>query len=443
MRDVISELSLTYTPEQLSGSVSATTPPDPVLINVSVVNSDPRLAQAIAESVGKKFTSTVGKLETSSQTNSPITVSVVKSASLPGNPFSPKKLVNLLVGIATGAMLALLIGLIRFTLDTGIKNASQLQGLELLASFPKIPKLQMGELFITDNNQFSYRAETFRQIRALILSRRKKIKIIKSKAKYVTIGICSANPAEGKTTTAINLAISFANMGLKAILIETDVRRPTLSENLLQISYINEQSRNLNGFASFVENGKYEIQTTINKNFFIIQSGTVREKSIENITAKKIELILKQLSRKFDVIIFDTSPLLSVSDTLPILPFCDEVIHVVKAKSSRTSEFKRALKLYKQHGANMTGVVLNMTPRHDLSGEYGYGYGYGYGYARTYGYSYANADDKTKVSSNWNFNKNRNLNKKKRSRKIEYQESEQVTLMLDRIKKDLKLNERN
>jgi Mrp family chromosome partitioning ATPase len=301
----------------------------------------------------------------------------------------------------------------------------------------------MGELFITDNNQFSYRAETFRQIRALILSRRKKIKIIKSKAKYVTIGICSANPAEGKTTTAINLAISFANMGLKAILIETDVRRPTLSENLLQISYINEQSRNLNGFASFVENGKYEIQTTINKNFFIIQSGTVREKSIENITAKKIELILKQLSRKFDVIIFDTSPLLSVSDTLPILPFCDEVIHVVKAKSSRTSEFKRALKLYKQHGANMTGVVLNMTPRHDLSGEYGYGYGYGYGYARTYGYSYANADDKTKVSSNWNFNKNRNLNKKKRSRKIEYQESEQVTLMLDRIKKDLKLNERN
>jgi capsular exopolysaccharide synthesis family protein len=277
----------------------------------------------------------------------------------------------------------------------------------------------------------------------MILSRREKLKIIKSKVKSLTIGICSANPSEGKTTTAINLAISFANMGLKVILIETDIRRPTLGENLLKIGYINEQSRNLSGFSNFVENGKYEIETTINKNFFIIQSGKAGEKSIENITAKKIELILKQLSRKFDVIIFDTSPLLSVSDTTPILPFCDEVIHVVKAKSSRTSDFKRVLKLYKQHSANLTGVILNMTPRHDLSGEYGYGYGYGYRYARTYGYSYGNADDKTKVGSNWNFNQIRNLNKKKRSRKIEYQESEQVTLILDRIKKDLKLNKSN
>jgi len=398
MRDVISELSLIYTPEQLSRSVSATTPPDTVLINVSVVNPDPRLAQAIAESVGRQFTSTVGKLETSYQLNSPITVSVVKSASLPGYPFSPKKLVNLLVGIATGAMFALLIGLIRFTLDTGIKNASQLAGNSLIASFPKLKKSQRKDLFVTEANKLSRRAETFRQIRALLLTRSKNVESKRTHLKALTIAICSANPSEGKTTTAINLALSFANMGLKTIIVETDVRLPTLKENLFAIRYLISKDRPVKGFASFLIDGVFEVEPTGNEKLFILQSGPFRERSIEDITSKKVWSLLKKLNPDFDVIIFDTSPLLSVSDALPLLSLCDEVVHVVRAKVTRTSEFKKVLTLYNEHGANLTGVILNMTPRHDLSGEYGYGYGYGYvyGYGNKYKYGYGYGSEKPK-----------------------------------------------
>jgi len=398
MRDVIAELSLPYTPEQLASAVSATSPVDTVLIDVSVINTDPRLAQAIAESLGRQFTSTVGKLETTVQSTSPITVSVVKSASLPTAPFSPKKLVNSLVGIATGAIFALLIGLIRFTLDTGIKNASQLEGLSLIASFPTLKKRKRSELFVTEGHKFTRRAETFRQVRALLLTRSNNLELKKSHLKALTIAICSANPSEGKTTTAINLALSFANMGLKTIIVETDVRLPTLGKNLLAIRYLIEKDQPVKGFASFLFDGIYEVEPTGNENFFILQSGASREKSIEDITSQKVGSLLKKLNPDFDVIIFDTSPILAVSDTMPLLSLCDEVIHVIKAKVTRTSEYKSVLKLYNEHGANLTGVILNMTPRHDLSGEYGYGYGYGYvyGYGNKYKYGYGYGSEKPK-----------------------------------------------
>jgi capsular exopolysaccharide synthesis family protein len=392
MRDVIAELSLPYTPEQLASTISATSPVDTVLIDVTVVSTDPRRAQAIAESLGRQFTSTVGKLETNVRNTSPITVSVVKSASLPSTPFSPKKLVNSLVGIATGLIFALLIGFIRFALDTGVKNESQLEGLSLIASFPIVKKTKSSELYVTEEHKFSLRAETFRQVRALLLTRSNNLDSKITHSKALTIAICSANPSEGKTTTAINLALSFANMGLKTIIVETDTRVPTLGKKLVAIGYQNEEDHPVEGFASFLIDGIYEVEPTANEKLFILRSGVSREKSIENITSPKVGSLLNELNADFDVIIIDTSPVLAVSDTLLFLSLCDEVIHVIKAKVTRKSEFKRALKLYHQHGAKLTGVILNMTPPRDLSGEYGYGYGYGYG--KKYGYGYGSEKPK-------------------------------------------------
>ena len=391
MAKVIARLKLPFSPEQLSNQVSATSPVETVLINVSVVNSDPKLAQKIAEAVGDEFTSTVSRLETFSQGSSPISVSVVKTATLPATPFSPKKLVNNLVGVVSGISLALLFSLIRFLTDTRIKNSGHLVGTSVVARFPKLRRKELGEIILNADHNLSRRTETYRQLRSHILARNGLDTSRKLTNVSLTIGICSANPAEGKTTTSINLGIIFANMGLRTVIVETDVRLPSLERNLQSSGYLPSDYVNAQGFTQFLMDEKYLIRNTANEKLSILSCGKIDTKAIELIDSKRIRALIKKLKLNHDVIIFDTAPLLSVADGTALLSQCDEILHVVKAGCTHVSEFKRCSEIYVEQGATLTGVIMNMMPRRDFSNQYGYGYGYGYVYGsrNRYGYGYS------------------------------------------------------
>lgn len=196
--------------------------------------------------------------------------------------------------------------------------------------------------------------------------------------KIKTIAITSCAPDEGKTTTAINLAISMANTGMKTLLVDTDLRLPTI-EKAFGIG-------NKIGITNYITR-EIDLEDIIYKtnieNFYITPCGTVPPNPAELLSTEKfsefIETVknqyLKVVKGQLDMIIFDTPPLGSVIDAAIISAQTDGVLLVVKAKSINYKLGKQVKEQLEKANAHILGVVLNKITKKDLKhGYYYYNY---------------------------------------------------------------------
>ena len=375
---VIVKLGLPYTVEQLASNVKATAPLDTVLINVSVQDKNPATAANIANSIGAQFTETASKLEFGDAQNG-IKVSVVKVAIASKSPASPKKLLNLLLGIILGFGLGIGLALIRIIFDTTIKNEEQLDGLPLLSAITFDKDAEKSPL-ITQINRYSIRSEAFRTLRT-------NLQFIQPDNPPKLIAVTSGSPAEGKTTTGLNLALALSLAGFKTLFIEADLRRPKLAK------YLGEDKAD-KGFSELLQLPTSELTTAQIKKYFAsvqdselkyIPAGQIPANPSEILNGDNLPTLLTQLRGLFDYVIIDTPPILAVTDAAIISAKSDGVILVVHAGKTVASQFKGVSSALSQVGANVLGVVLNMIPltARDYD-NYGYRYGYSYGYRYNY-----------------------------------------------------------
>ena len=228
LNPVIASLHLTETPAQLGANVSASAPLNTVLINVTVHNTSPAQAKSIADAVSLSFTKVVATLETPANGGtSPIKVSVVKQAEIPGVPVSPNKKLDIALGILIGLALGVGVAVLRETLDTTIKNTSDLSAVTK-ASFlggiifdPDVPKRPL----ITHADPQSRRAESFRHLRT-------NLQFVDVAHRSKSFVITSSVGGEGKSTTSANLALALAATGSRVALVEGDLRRPKVADYL-------------------------------------------------------------------------------------------------------------------------------------------------------------------------------------------------------------------
>lgn len=182
--------------------------------------------------------------------------------------------------------------------------------------------------------------------------------------------ITSSTVSEGKSTISANLAVAFARQGKRVILVDTDLRRPTISATFK----MNDPKGITSYLASSDVNIKDIVYKTSIQNLYVIPSGPIPPNPSELIGSKKMLKLINILSEQSDLAIYDAPPVLSVTDAQLLSTKVDGTVLVVRANKTEKNQINETIKLIKHVNGNIIGTVLNDVHA-STSGYYGY-YGY-------------------------------------------------------------------
>lgn len=188
------------------------------------------------------------------------------------------------------------------------------------------------------------------------------------------VGVTSSLPAEGKSYCSINIAFSIARSGMKVLLLEGDLRKPTLAYKMKMRSSVKGLTDLLCGLTNVKE---AIIKSNLHENLDIMFSGDVPPNPQELLGSVRMQKLIEALSQAYDYIIIDFPPIISVSDTLSLANSLDGVIMVVREGQGQKRILKDCLKQIKFAGIKILGFVYNGAD-FEKSGYYGKYYGYGY-----------------------------------------------------------------
>ncbi len=299
-----------------------------------------------------------------------------------GEKVSPKLPLVLMMGLAAGLVLGIAAAFGAEQLDPSFHTSEEVRNvldLPILIGLPKVATVHVpshGELkdstihptLVAFHRPRSREAEAFRGLRtSLLFSSRGR--------RQSTIMVTSANPGDGKTLLAANLAVSIAQSGRKVLLIDGDLRRPRVH----QLFGVNVDV----GVSSLVcghTDPPDAVQQTAIENLSVVTCGPIQANPAEILTAPEFEQSLQVYRQQYDFVIVDSPPLLAVSDPCIISPLVDGVIITVRINRDSRAQAIRAKELLESVNANVLGVVVNEVDVVAGDGfsfrRYGYG-GYG------------------------------------------------------------------
>lgn len=296
-------------------------------------------------------------------------IGVIEIAIPPETPIAPRRLSTVLAALLLSTLFGAGLALVLEYLDDTIRNTEEVEkylGLPALAAIPTIDSTQRRRLLLVGANEESDSrtdsellihldprsslAEAYRQLRTSILL---------STAGHApkSLLITSSLPSEGKTTTAINTAISLAQTGAKVLIIDADMRRPRL-HSVFNVS----NAEGLSTILSSELNGN-EILDVIQKEettkLYLLPSGPVPPNPAELIGSEQMAKLLGLLQNNFTHVVVDSPPIASFTDGVLIASMVDGVILVVNSGKSSRQIVRRSRQLLQDIGAKIFGVVLN------------------------------------------------------------------------------------
>jgi succinoglycan biosynthesis transport protein ExoP len=349
---VISELRLHMRPDTLAKRLSVDVPVDTVLLNISAHHTDPVMAARIVNSVTRNLVKAVSELEAPQPGRpSAVQIHVVRPGSVPSGPSSPRPVVNIAIGLVLGAIAGVGAGVLKDALDTRIGHAEDVAGagdIPVLGEIPYEGAARKHPL-AADTNPFGPRSEAFRKLRT-------NLRFIGVDQPPRTIVISSPRSGDGKSSAALNLAFSLADDGARVILVDADLRCPSIASSLGLVETA--------GLTS-VLSGQAEIADVLQRAerrsaIDVMTSGPVPPNPSELLGAKKMHLVLDALSENADYVIVDSPPLLPVTDAAVVASGTDGVVLLVRAGRTKRDELRAALESLNAVNANTLGVVMNM-----------------------------------------------------------------------------------
>ncbi len=318
-------------------------------------------------------------------------ISIVDRARVPRAPHKPSLTKNLALALVIGLLGGVLLAFLFETLDDTIKGGEEVErrldapvlGVFPLATGKAAATSDVPAGLLTFVDPKSHLAESARSLRtSLVFST--------AEGAPRVLHFTSANPGEGKTTAATNAAIAFAQTGSKVLLIDGDLRNPSL-HRLFSLS-------NHSGLTHFLA-GEVKpadiAQPTQVPRLFTITSGPLPPNPVELLSSAKMLDLLRQAAERFDHVILDSPPVIGLADALVLANLARATIFVVAPGSTRKGELDGAVKRLKSANARILGAVLQKVGR---AGS-GYGYGYGYDYAYHYVYGYGDNEEKKRLSA--------------------------------------------
>lgn len=299
-------------------------------------------------------------------------ISVVDAAEPSLFPFRPNLLTNLLVGLIAGLLLggAVVAGL--EVVDDSIKYPDEVErvlGLPLMGIIPKLTRKRLGAKPLAmevHEDPRSALAEAYRSVRTAL-----QFSTPEGAPKRLVVTSTTRN--EGKSTTSLALAINFAQMGQRVLLIDADMRNPTVHK-LLGLS--NEFG--LSNLLSSDHRGDKMISPTVIPNLSVLTAGPIPPNPVDLLTGPKLLLLLNiTAALGIDYVIVDSPPMLGLADAVVLGNQLQNVLYVVQASSTRKTQIKGALRRLRQAGLVPRGVVLTQTLQHAMPQDYESYYGYG------------------------------------------------------------------
>ncbi len=295
------------------------------------------------------------------------------------DPIKPKKKMNVLIGTILGLGLGIAIAFVKESLDNTIKGKEDLTklGVTVLAVIPKIGSSK-GTKHISDKEHLKSKLITHQEPRSPISeafrSFRTNIELTKIDKELNTFAVTSSTSGEGKTTTIVNLAISFAQFGHKTLLIDSDMRKPVINK-MFDVNRSPGLSELIIKKATF----DTAIQKTDIENLSILPSGNIPPNPSELIGSQKMSDLVKELSKKYDKIFFDAPPVLAVTDPILIGRLVDGLFLVARSELTDLELIKHTLETMKNTKTPLIGGVINgVTSKTLLYGKYHHYYHYHY-----------------------------------------------------------------
>lgn len=302
-------------------------------------------------------------------TTSGVSARVNQTAELPSSPTSPKPLRNVLLALFAGAFAGLLATLAWESLDDKLTGEEDLDllGVTVLASVPVDGDTVDGPRLFASLPNATREVEAYRTARAALN--------FASEGRPSSFVVTSALPGEGKSTTSANLAVALSQAGQKTLLIDADLRRPTLHKyfglpNNVGLRSVLEGSSEANDVMTVTGYGDM---------LALIGAGSPSPYPSELLSSGRLASLIAAAKEVFDVVIVDTPPLFLVADAALVAPAVDGIVLSVtsgmgESPASKKSNTRRLLAAVQRLRTPLLGVVLCGGGQ----GSYGYGYRYGY-----------------------------------------------------------------
>ena len=364
LEPVIQKLGLKSSASALRNRVSAVVQSSTALIDISVTDSTGQQAAGIADAISVELASTVSGLSPPTADGQPsVVVTVITPASVPSSPFAP----DVFRAAELGALVGLILGigwvLVRTNLDTRVRGEVDLRRVtaaSLLGTITFDPSTSGKERRVIAA-PLTRRAEEYRQLRT-------SLQFIDAASRPRSIVVTSSRDNEGKSVTAINLAHALAESGVRVCLVDADLRRPSIAD-YLDLEGSAGLTTVLIGRATLDD----VIQTRGPAGLHVLTSGQVPPNPSELVSSDTMAQVLDELKSRYDMVLFDSPPLLPVTDAAVLGKLTEGVLLVSGAGLVSRDQLRDSIEMLSTVGARMFGIVLNRAPRRD-------------GGARTYSY---------------------------------------------------------
>jgi succinoglycan biosynthesis transport protein ExoP len=350
LKPVIENLGLDTTPDLLAKSITADSPLDTVLINVTVTDPDPKIASEVANATADSLGKQVTALEKPAGSQaSPVHVSTLRTAPVPTAPATPKAKLNLALGLLVGLALGVGLAVLREVLDTKVRSEDDVAKVTNASVIARIgyDEDASAHPLIVQTSPHSHRSEAFRRLRT-------NLQFLDLADRPQTIVVTSPLPGEGKTTTAINLAITLSDAGSRVVLVDADLRRPSVAEYL-----------GIEGAVGLttVLIGKADLRDAIQPwgtgTLHVLPSGQVPPNPSELLGSRSMAELLEHLTGQYDIVLIDTPPLLPVTDAAILAKITGGALVVAAAGLVHRQQLADGLGSLEDVGARVLGVVLN------------------------------------------------------------------------------------
>ena len=347
------------TPIDVSADITGETS----LFRITARNSDPQLAAEIANKAGDALAGATDEFTgLLKQYNSEVVAVPVNVAQVPGTPTSPVPSRNLGLGFLAGLLVGIGIAFVRHTLDTKVRAELDIRPISKEPMLGELPlEKSRSELVTIDRDPHGGYAEAIRRLRTNLMF----VDVTTGRHSFI---VTSAMPGEGKTTTTVNLAMAMATTGGRVLLIDGDLRNPSVAKTL-----------GIEGAAGLttVLLGQAEagdvIQRWRDSEMYVLTAGAIPPNPSELLGSEPMRELFDKLAHEFDFILIDSPPVVPVVDAVLLDRLTGGTLMVVAASRTKKRDLASAVKQLDTVGAKLIGFALNFVPVNESDARrYGY-----------------------------------------------------------------------
>jgi succinoglycan biosynthesis transport protein ExoP len=312
--------------------------------------------------------STYASLVSLSSGNAANLLSIVDPAVAPTDPVSPRIALNTILGALLGALVAAGLAFVIETFNDSIRDAEAVRSVADVSTLGRVARMRgdksTGEIYrmVTLLYPRSADAEAYRTLRT-------NVGFATLDAPVRSLLVTSAVPGEGKTVTAANLAVAFAQTGATVLLVDADLRKPGVNqilglENRAGLTTLLRGSTKLEAVAQATEQSGLRVITT----------GPLPPNPAELLGSQRMAAVLASLAESSDLVILDSPPLQAVTDASILSTYADGTLLVIDARRGHRRAVREARDALTRAGANVIGAVLNRLPERELGTRGAYYY---------------------------------------------------------------------